>query len=83
MYCNYLKSANLNLSFNFITLCLSIFAHIQANVESVAIILTEDGNGFKSTVRVTSFTCFYPEKGSKNRENISSNRKLLRYLLRF
>ena len=83
MYCNPLKSANLNLSFNFIILCLCIFAHIQANAESVAIILTEDGNGFKSTVRATSFTCFYPEKGAENRENISSNRKLLIYLLRF
>ena len=82
-YCNPLKSANFNLSFNFIILCLCIFAHIQANVESVATILTEDGNGFKSTVRVTSFTCFYPEKRSENRENISSNGKLLIYLLRF
>ena len=83
MYCNPLKTANLNLSFNFIILCLSIFAHIQANIESVAIILTEDGNGFKSTVRVAPFTCFYPEKGSETRENISSNRKLLICLLRF
>ena len=65
MYCNPLKSANLNLSFNFIILCLSIFVHIQGNVESVVIILIEDGNGFKSTVRATSFTCFYPEKGQK------------------
>ena len=58
-------------------------AHIQVNFESVAIILTEDENDFKSTARVTSFTCFYPEKGSEYSENISSNRKLLIYLLIF
>ena len=39
-----------------------MFAHIQANVESIAITLTEDGNDFKRTVRVKSFTCFCPEK---------------------
>ena len=83
MHCNPLTSAKLNLNFNFIILCLCMFAHNQANVESVAIILTEDGNGLKSTVRVTSFNCTYPEKGSKKSKNILSNRKLLIYLLRF
>ena len=34
----------------------------------MTIILTEDVNGFKSTVRVTSFTCFDREKGLENRE---------------
>ena len=47
-------------------MCVRVYIYIYIyiyNVESVAIILTEDVNGFKSTVRVTSFTCFDREKG--------------------
>ena len=37
------------------------------NVESVAIILTEDVSGFKSTVWVISYACFSREKKLGNR----------------
>ena len=44
-----------------------LFAHIQSNVESTAVILTEVVDSFQNTIQVTSFTCFDREKGLENR----------------